>query len=140
MNNNLYSKINIIYYLTLVAAIIETIGAIPVLGGLIIVLSAGAPLVALAGLYIAGLIFTIQAQNEPGADRYNIELAGMKNKCIIGIICAIVAFIPIVGWVLHIVMAIIMWLQYSSLMTLKNKISKDNLVDDIKAEDVKSDD
>lgn len=139
MQNTLYSKINILYYLTLVAAIVETIGAIPVLGGLIIIVSAGAPLVALLGIYVAGLIFTIQAQSTPGADRYNIELASIKTKFITGIICAIVAFIPIIGWILHIVMAIIMWLQYTSLMGMKTKVAKDDVIEDVKAEDVKTD-
>lgn len=137
MENTLYSKINIIYYLTLVAAIIETIGAVPVLGGLVIIISVDAPLIALVGLYVAGLIFTIQAQGTPGADRYNIELSGIKTKFIVGIICAIVAFIPIIGWILHIVMTIIMWLQYSNLIRMKNKVAKDDVIKDVKAEDVK---
>lgn len=139
MENTLYSKINIMYYLTLVAAIIETIGAIPIVGGSIIILSFESPLVALIGLYVAGLIFTIQAQNTPSANRYNIELSSVKVKFITGIVCAVIAFIPFVGWILHIVMAIIMWLQYTSLMSIKNKVAKDDVIEDVKAEDVKND-
>lgn len=139
MENTLYSKINIMYYLTLVAAIIETIGAIPIVGGSIIILSFESPLVALIGLYVAGLIFTIQAQNTPGANRYNIELSSVKVKFITGIVCAVIASIPFVGWILHIVMAIIMWLQYTSLMSIKNQVAKDDVIEDVKAEDVKND-
>jgi len=36
-------------------------------------------------------------------------------------------------------MAIIMWLQYTSLMSIKNKVAKDDVIEDVKAEDVKTD-
>lgn len=136
----LFSKINIIYYVTLVAAIIETVLAIPVLGGIIVMTSVYSPLGILMILYIAGLVFAITAQSMKSADRYNIELSNYKTKFIIGIVAAAIAVIPVVGWILHIVMAVLMWSQYLTVSNLKDKVSKDNIVEDIKQEDIHSDD
>ncbi|WP_413628130.1 hypothetical protein R4B61_02825 [Fructilactobacillus vespulae] len=136
----LFGKMNIIYYITLVAAIIETVLAIPVLGGIIVMTSVYSPLGILMVLYIAGLVFAITTQSLKGADQYNIEISGFKTKFIIGIVAAAIAVIPVVGWILHIVMAVIMWSQYLTISSLKEKVSKDNIIEDIKQEDIHSDD
>ncbi|KRN78827.1 hypothetical protein IV52_GL001107 [Fructilactobacillus lindneri DSM 20690 = JCM 11027] len=124
----------------MIAAIIESVLLIPVIGGVIVVSTLWFPLIALIGLYIAGLVIVSQAETTGGSDRYATELSTAKTKYIVGIACAAIAFIPFIGWILHIVMAVMMWLQFVTWTNIKEKLSKDNIIADVKAEDVKSDD
>lgn len=74
-------------------AIYETILAIPLLGGLIIISFAWTPLaIALAG-HIVALVFSVE---------YNKK----KTGPIIGIVASVLGIIPFVGMILHILAAI----------------------------------
>ena len=79
--------------LQLGAAILETIFAIPVLGGVIIVGMLWIPLIFALALHIISLIFTIKEQRT-------------KTAPVMGIIASTVGLIPMIGWVLHILAAV----------------------------------
>jgi hypothetical protein len=84
-------------YLKLAAAILETIMAIPVLGGAIVIGMLYTPLFIALIVHIAALIFSKQ-----------------ENKSILGpifgIITSLIAWIPFVGFVMHIIAAIFNWI------------------------------
>ncbi len=85
--------------LQLAAAIIETIFAIPILGGLIILFLSWLPLVAALVLHIITLVITLQEERNPAPS-------------IVGIIASTLGVIPFLGWILHVAAAILNWIGY----------------------------
>jgi hypothetical protein len=83
-------------YLMLVGAIVETILAIPIIGGLLVTSTAWLVLIATLTLHIVSLVYTIQEKN---------WLAGP----ITGIIASVIGFIPILAILVHIIAAILNW-------------------------------
>ena len=84
----------------LVTAIGETILAIPVLGGIIVLSSAWSALGILFALHIVTLIFAVK--NNKG-----------KAGSILGIVTNILGWIPILGWILHIASAVLLWIGFA---------------------------
>ncbi|MFD1428388.1 hypothetical protein JOD24_003129 [Kroppenstedtia sanguinis] len=77
---------------------LEGILAIPVLGGLIVVTNSYTPLVVMLVLHIITLVISIRAQVN-------------KYGSIMGIITSCLAWIPILGWFLHILAAILLMID-----------------------------
>jgi len=90
--NNMYSKTNALR-IYMAATILEIILAIPVLGGTMVVLSAYIVLFIALVLHIVALIFGAKAKMS-------------KIAPIIGIVTSLLAWIPILGWLLHTTTAI----------------------------------
>jgi len=86
--------------LKLIAAIVETILALPFIGGLIVIGTAWLTLVIVLALHIA--ILAVASQNK-----------AKKVAPIMGIITNVLAWIPVVGWLLHLVTAILYWVDIS---------------------------
>jgi len=84
--------------LKMVAAIVETILALPFIGGLIVIGTAWLTLVIVLALHIAILAVTSSNKSK-------------KTAPIIGIITNALAWIPVVGWLLHLVTAILYWVD-----------------------------
>jgi uncharacterized membrane protein len=83
--------------LKLASAIIETIFAIPIIGAMIILGFVWVPLIIALILHIVVLVLTIDTRNKTGS--------------ILGICASIFGFIPFVGWILHVIAAIFLWLE-----------------------------
>ena len=79
--------------LQLGAAMLETLYAIPILGGTIIVSLFWIPLAIALVIHIASLVFTLKEK-------------GNKTGPIMGIIASVLGFIPFVGWLLHVLAAV----------------------------------
>ena len=88
---------NISKWLLLTAAVTETIMAIPILGAVFIIGLFWTPMIFALCLHIVALVFIVK------------ENKG-KMPSIVGIIANTVGFIPVVGWVLHILAAIFNWI------------------------------
>ena len=85
--------------LKLASAIVETVLGIPLLGGLIVIGFAWTPLFLALGLHIITLIFSIkQNVSKPGS--------------ILGIVTSCVGAIPVVGMIMHIISAVILWTEW----------------------------
>ncbi len=82
--------------LLLTTAIIETVFAIPVLGGAFILLTAWIALIAALIFHIISLIYCVKT---------NTSKAGN----ILGIVASVFGWIPFLGWLLHIITAILLW-------------------------------
>lgn len=83
--------------LQLSAAILETLFAIPILGGTIILGLMWIPLALALVLHIVALVFTQKANSS-------------KTGPIIGIVASVLGFIPFVGWLLHVSAAVFNWI------------------------------
>ncbi|AIM15285.1 membrane protein [Bacillus sp. X1(2014)] len=77
---------------------LEAFLGIPIIGGLFITLWQWVPLVIMLVLHIITLIYS----NKEGK---------VKTGPILGIVTSVVGFIPIVGWVLHIITAIFLLIE-----------------------------
>jgi hypothetical protein len=86
--------------LKLIAAIGETLLGIPVLGGTIIVFFAWIPLFVMLILHIVGLILSSNEKIE-------------KTGHILGIVTNVLGFIPVLGMLMHITTAVILWIEFS---------------------------
>jgi len=86
--------------LFLAAAILETVLAIPVWGGVFIVSLAWTPLVAALILHIVALVFACEAKPKQP-----------KVGSIIGICASVIGIIPIVGFILHVIAAVFNYIQ-----------------------------
>ena len=84
--------------LFLSAAIIETVLAIPVLGGLIIVGLLWVPLLLALAFHITTLVFAVEAKEK-------------KLGSILGILANTIGIIPGVGMILHILAAVFNYVQ-----------------------------
>jgi len=84
-------------WLKLAMAILETIFAIPIFGGTLILALLWTPL----GLALIGHIVTLVFSKK-------------ENKkitpSVLGIVASVLGFIPIIGWILHIIAAIFNWI------------------------------
>lgn len=78
-------------------AITETILAVPVMGGAIIVGLLWTPLLVMLALHIVTLILTHKHKSVKGN--------------VLGIIASTVGAIPLVGWILHIITAVFCWIE-----------------------------
>jgi len=84
--------------LKLAMAIVETLFAIPVLGMMIIVGMIWIPLaLALVG-HIINLVFSVKGKEK-------------TTGSILGIIASTVGLIPVVGWILHVLTAIFLFIE-----------------------------
>ena len=83
--------------LQMVAAILETIFAVPILGGMIIIAGYWIPLLIGLAVHITALVLTINT-------------SGRRLGPIMGIVACTVGIIPFVGWVLHVLAAIFNWI------------------------------
>jgi len=88
------SKIN---GLKLASAIVETVFAIPVLGAMIILGFVWIPLICALALHIVTLVLTKKDRK--------------INGSVFGILAATIGLIPFVGWVLHVLAAIFLWIE-----------------------------
>ncbi len=85
----------------LVAAIFETVLAIPLLGGLLIISSFWLLLVFEV---IIGILGVIQANKENKANKGHV----------LQIITGFIGWIPFLGWLLHLLSATILWLEWNN--------------------------
>ncbi|RLE46797.1 hypothetical protein DRJ22_01045 [Candidatus Woesearchaeota archaeon] len=83
------------------AAILETILAIPILGAMIILFSFWLLLPVEIALGIIGIIMSKKAKTK-------------KTGHIFQIITGCLAWIPIVGWIMHIITAVILWIGWKN--------------------------
>lgn len=86
--------------LFLAAAILETVLAIPVFGGFFVVSMCWTPLVAALVLHIVALVFACASNPQQP-----------KVGSIIGICASVIGIIPIVGFILHVIAAIVNYIQ-----------------------------
>lgn len=86
--------------LKLVTAIAESVLAIPVLGGILVLASFWSLLGVMLILHIITLILSIKA----GKSKYG---------SIIGIVANAIGWIPVVGWIMHIATAITLWISFA---------------------------
>lgn len=84
----------------LITAIAESVFAIPILGGLMIVASFWMFLIMLLALHIISLIFCVKAKKP-------------KYGNIVGIVGSVLGIIPLIGWAFHITAAILLWMSFS---------------------------
>lgn len=106
--------------ITLVLAILETILAIPVLGWFITIGSCGVVSVLLLAGYITSLVII------------NKTRAKVDNKpYILGIICACIGWMPVIGWIGNIIMAVLLWKPETF-----DKFTKPELSDSVSFEDI----
>ena len=84
----------------LITAILETVLAIPILGGLIILASVWSILGVALVLHVITLIFLVQVKSK--------NLYGSIS----GIVASVLGWIPILGWILHVVSAILLWIAF----------------------------
>lgn len=82
----------------IVLGLAELFFAIPVLGGLIIVAHAWTPLTALIILHAIGIFLSCNEHKSFGGH-------------VVGIIGNILAWIPILGWIIHLIVGIILLVQ-----------------------------
>jgi len=83
--------------LKMASAILETILALPVIGAMLIIGCFWLPLAITLILHITTLIITKQNKKQTGS--------------ILGIITSCIGWIPFVGWILHILSAIFLWVE-----------------------------
>lgn len=95
-----YKNMSNTQILRLITAILESILAIPVWGGIIIVSMAWIPLGIMLILHIVTLVFAVNN---------NSNFKGSVS----GIIASILGWIPGVGFVLHLITAILLWIDFS---------------------------
>ncbi|WP_181149542.1 hypothetical protein [Bacillus sp. MYb209] len=88
--------------ITILTAVCESVLGIPFLGGILVVASFWSALWIMLVAHIVALIIAHQS----GAS---------KLGSIMGIVASILGFIPFVGMILHIVTAIILWLEVASM-------------------------
>lgn len=81
--------------LLIVSAILEGILAIPILGGSIVVGLYYIPLTVMLIIHIITLIFVLKEKLNPIGS-------------VIGIITSLIAWIPLVGWLMHFISAIVL--------------------------------
>lgn len=86
--------------LKLASAIGETVLGIPVLGWMIVLSLAWLPLGIMFVLHIITLVSATKLED------------GKKAGSIVGIVCSVLAWIPVVWLLLHIASAIVLWLEY----------------------------
>ncbi|MBW2995265.1 hypothetical protein KY312_02845 [Candidatus Woesearchaeota archaeon] len=86
--------------LKLVTAIGETVLAVPLLGGLLVVSTLWITLGIMLVLHILTLIF---------CNKRKLPITGN----IIGIVASVLGIIPVLGWILHIVTAVFLWLEFN---------------------------
>ncbi len=84
----------------LVTAIGESVLAIPVVGGLMIILSLWSLLFVMLGLHIATVVLYSKDKKRSKAN-------------VLGIVTSVVGFIPIVGWIMHVITTIVLWVSFS---------------------------
>jgi hypothetical protein len=89
-----------IKHLKLVGAILETVLAIPILGGLIIISTLWTMLLITLGFHIA--ILAISSNNK-----------ARKTAPILGIVTSCLGWIPIVGWIMHVITAVFYWIDWT---------------------------
>jgi uncharacterized membrane protein len=77
---------------------LEAFWAIPFVGGTIILSFAWTPLVVMLALHIVALIFSI-------SDKRNI------HGSILGIVTSVVGWIPIIGWIMHMISAVFLMID-----------------------------
>ncbi len=86
--------------LKLASAIVETVLGIPILGGLIVLSLAWTPLVIALTLHIVTLIFSVKQKiDKPGS--------------VLGIVTSCVGWIPGIGMIMHIISAVILWIEWA---------------------------
>lgn len=86
--------------LKLITAILESIFAIPVLGALLIIGSLWTLLGIALVLHIISLVFSAK------------EKKGTSGN-IVGIIASVLGWIPFLGFILHLVSAILLWIDFA---------------------------
>ncbi|WP_438447734.1 hypothetical protein [Gorillibacterium sp. sgz5001074] len=79
---------------------LEAFLAIPVIGGIFIVSLSWTPLAAMLVLHIITLVFCSQEYEN-------------KTGSILGIVTSVLGWIPFVGWIMHVVTAVILMVQAS---------------------------
>jgi hypothetical protein len=85
----------------LVTAIVETLFAIPILGGIIILGMLWMPLVIMLAFHIVTLVLSVKNKSA-------------FSGSVVGIIASVLGVIPILGWMLHLASAIVLWINFSS--------------------------
>jgi hypothetical protein len=85
----------------LITAIAETYLAIPVIGGLSVVALLWVPLAVMLVLHVITLVVSSNKKSS-------------TSGSILGIVTSILAFIPILGWILHITTAIVLWITFAT--------------------------
>lgn len=87
----------------LITACLESFMAIPILGGIFVIGFLWTPLILALALHITTLVL---CSKKGGRVK--------KSGSVLGIITSVVAFIPIVGWVMHVIAAIVLWLNFNN--------------------------
>lgn len=82
--------------LRIISASLETLLAIPIIGGSIVLGLFWTPLLIMLVLHIITLV---------------MSKPGKKAGSVLGIIASALGWIPIVGWGLHVAAAIVLWVQ-----------------------------
>ncbi|WP_346426807.1 hypothetical protein [Virgibacillus sp. YIM 98842] len=77
---------------------LEAVWAIPIIGGTVIVSLAWTPLVVMLALHIITLIFSINEKRR-------------IHGSVLGIITSVVGWIPVVGWIMHIITAVFLMID-----------------------------
>ncbi len=84
-------------YLMMAAAVLETILGIPVLGGLVVIMTVWTILIVTLALNVVSLVYAIKEKN---------QIVGP----ILGIAAAVVGWIPFVALIMHIIAAVFNWM------------------------------
>lgn len=82
----------------IIAGVLEAILAIPVLGGSIVIGLLYFPLLVMLIIHIVGLVLSLK----DGTSKYG---------SIVGIVTSLVAWIPLVGWTMHLLSAILLFIS-----------------------------
>lgn len=81
-----------------ISGALEGVLAIPILGGLIVMFNSYTPLIVMLVLHIVTLAISIQAKVN-------------KHGSILGIVTSCLAWIPILGWIMHILSALFLMID-----------------------------
>jgi hypothetical protein len=87
----------------LISAIGETILGIPLLGGLLVICSLWSALLIMMIVHIMAIVFELRTKKKEHKIAGNVW----------GIITSTLAWIPFVGMILHMITAIILWIEYA---------------------------
>ncbi len=77
---------------------LEALWGIPLLGGTLVISLAYTPLILMLALHVVGLVFAIKTNK-------------VRTGHIMGIVCSAIAWIPIVGMIMHILTAIFLLIE-----------------------------
>jgi hypothetical protein len=86
--------------LKLTTAIIESVLAIPIIGGLLIIMSLWSILLIMLALHIITLVYSSREKKS-------------KYGSILGIVTSAIGWIPAVGWMMHVATAVCLWVSFA---------------------------